>query len=111
MQFKTKFKIWLETENGYVFGDGSFNLLTKIQKYGTLQGAAKELGMSYRHAWGIIKNIEHEIGKPLVKTQKGGSHGGGRSELTVEAKLLMKKYLELLQNLKGADETFEIFEN
>ena len=109
MKFKTKLKLWLETENGYAFGEGSFKLLNKIQEHGTLRGASKELGMSYSHAWGIIKQIELTIGKPLLKTQKGGPHGGGGSELTAEAKLLMEKYLELKENLKGIDETFDFF--
>lgn len=107
MKLKAKIKLWLEMDNGYVFGEGAFKLLEKIQKYGTLRGAAEDLGMSYRHAWGMIKKIELRIGKPLLKTHKGGILGGGGAELTAEAKLLIEKYLEIKKNLKGIDETFE----
>lgn len=94
MKLKLIIKFWLETENGYVFGEGAFRLLDKIQELGTLRGAAEALNMSYRHAWGIAKNIEKRIGKPILKTHKGGSLGGGGAELTEEAILLMEKYLE-----------------
>ena len=110
MKLKARIKLWLETENGYVFGEGPFNLLSEIQDLGSLSRATKELGMSYRHAWGIIKKIEQRIGKPLLKTHKGGAPGilgGGGSELTEEAILLMEKYLEIKERLKGIDETFE----
>ena len=106
MKLKAKIKLWLETEDGYVFGEGAFKLLSKIQELGTLRGATEELHMSYRHGWGLIKKIELRIGKPLLKTHKGGRTQGG-SELTVDARLLMDKYLEIKKNLKGIDEAFE----
>jgi molybdate transport repressor ModE-like protein len=64
--------------------------------------------MSYRHAWGIIKKIEHRIGKPILKTHKGGVFGGGGAELTIEAKLLKDKYLEFKKTLQGISEDFEL---
>jgi len=106
MKLEAKVKLWFENENGYVFGEGAFRLLSKIQEVGTLSNAAKELGMSYRHAWGTIKRMESRIGKPLLKTRKGGATPGG-SELTPEALLLMKKYLEVKKNLKETDVTVE----
>jgi len=52
LEFKPVVKVWLETKEGYIFGEGPFELLSKIEECGTLSGAAQELGMSYRHAWG-----------------------------------------------------------
>ena len=107
MKYKARLKLWLETENGYVIGEGIYELLKKIQELGTLREAAENLSMSYRHAWGIIKKSEQRIGKPLLKTHKGGTLGGGGAELTVEAIQLIDKYLEIKKALKGIDEAFE----
>ena len=55
---KPRYKFWLETEGGYLFGQGAFDLLQAIQASGSLSAAVKSLKMSYRYAWGIIKQIE-----------------------------------------------------
>jgi molybdate transport repressor ModE-like protein len=50
------------------------------------------LDMSYRYAWGLIKEVEDNLDVALLKTYKGGVHGGGGSGLTDEAQELVKKY-------------------
>jgi len=90
---KPAYKFWLETKEGYIFGKGTFELLQKIQETKSISGGAKALGMSYRHAWGIIKEIEKRIGEPLLRTYKGGKIGGGGAELTQTGKNLIKTYL------------------
>ena len=92
IEVRSAFKFWLETDKGYVFGKGPFNILTKISEIGTLTGAAEELGMSYRYAWGLVKEAENNVGIPLLKTHKGGKHGGGGAVLTEEAQALLRKY-------------------
>jgi len=77
------FKFWLETDKGYVLGKGTFILLKNIQEVGSLQEATKNLEMSYRYAWGLLRKIERNIGHPVVETQKGGRHGGGGTEAVV----------------------------
>lgn len=76
------FKLWLETEEGFVFGPGVEALLRKVIEKGTLKEAASSLGMSYRFSWGLIKKVEEKIGEPLIKAHKGGRTGGGRTEIT-----------------------------
>ena len=71
-----KYKFWLETEDGYVLGQGSFELLHGIQEKRTLTASAEALHSSYRHAWGIIKQIEKKIGQALLITYKGGKGVG-----------------------------------
>jgi len=92
---KATFKFWLETEDGYVFGKGPFELLLKIRELETLSAAAQALGMSYRHAWGIIKNVERRVGTPILKTRKGGTKGGGGAILTAEGHSLVNEYYRL----------------
>lgn len=75
-------KIWLETNDGYVFGPGVYNLLKAIKERGTLKEASQSLGMSYRYAWGLIKKAEEKLEAPLIEATKGGRQGGGSSTIT-----------------------------
>ncbi|MCK5671421.1 LysR family transcriptional regulator [Candidatus Bathyarchaeota archaeon] len=79
---KPAFKLWLETEDGYVFGPGVYNLLIAIDRTGTLKEASQQLGMSYRYAWGLIKKAEEKLGESLIDASKGGRLGGGSSTIT-----------------------------
>ena len=108
MKLKVRIKLWLETENGYVLGEGLLEILNSIRELGTLRGAAKRLDMSYRHAWGIIKESEQRLGKSLLATHKGGKLGGGGAELTPEARRLIDKYLETRDALKRINKDYEI---
>ena len=64
---------WLFSKNGeQVPIDGSlFRLLRAINDGGSLQHAANEAAVSYRHAWGLIKNWEVRLGADLIDAQKG----------------------------------------
>jgi molybdate transport system regulatory protein len=106
MKLKPRINLWLENENGYVFGEDAFKLLSKVQELGTLEGAVRELHVSYSYGWATRKRIESRIGKPLLKTHKGGTSGGG-AELTAEAKALMKEYLEIKEKLTEVVRAFE----
>ncbi len=101
---KPAFKFWFETDKGYVLGKGTFNLLQKIQECGSLQEATKDLDMSYRYAWGLIRKIERNIGHPVVETQKGGRYGGGGTILTQFA-------CNLLETFERIEETLNVFLN
>ena len=99
VKLKPCFKIWLETEDGYVFGQGAFELLQGIQEEGTLKAIAERLNMSYRQAWGILKQIEETLGQPLVIAHRGGKVGGGGAELTETGKELLETYLKIKRDL------------
>jgi molybdate transport system regulatory protein len=75
-------KIWLETDEGYVFGPGVYSLLKAIREKGTLKEASQNLGMSYRYAWGLVRKAEDKLGAPLIEASKGGRQGGGSSHIT-----------------------------
>ena len=99
--FKVKpvFKFWLETNKGYAFGEGPFEILSKVKELGTLSGAAEGLHMSYRQAWGMIKEIEEEVGESLLRTRKGGASGGGGAELTEAGLKLLSQYSKTKKEL------------
>ena len=91
-ELKPVLKFWFETGKGYVFGEGAFKLLDRIEKHGTISAAAASMNMSYRQAWGILKKIERRLGEPLVEAKRGGSHGGGKAVLTPLGRRVLRKY-------------------
>ncbi len=64
-----------------VFGLGRLKILDAIDRLGSIQGAARELKMSYRAIWGRIKATEERLNRQLLIRNIGGRTGGG-SQLT-----------------------------
>lgn len=81
--------IWLETDSGMFFGTGRAMLLEGIDRHGSLKKAAAEMGMSYRAAWGKIKQSEKLLGVQLVE-KAGNKREGYR--LTGYGKMLKEKF-------------------
>lgn len=96
---KVKSKVWLEKNGKLVFGVGKTLILKTIQDAGSINKAAKEMGMSYRHAWSYIRSAEKRIGTPLLLKTKGGPDGGG-ARLTDYAKDLLEKFEKLEQEVR-----------
>ena len=46
-------------------------LLAAVHDCGSINGAARRLGLSYRHVWGELKRWEQELGQTLVVWNKG----------------------------------------
>jgi len=47
------------------------DLLHAVREHGSISGAAKALGISYRHVWGELKRWEAELGHTLIVWDKG----------------------------------------
>ncbi|MDF2628647.1 MAG: tungstate transporter substrate-binding protein [Symbiobacteriaceae bacterium] len=84
------YKVLLEL-GGAISGDRLFALLRGVDRLGSINQAAAELKMSYRHAWGLLKAAEERVGAPLLQKRVGGAAGGG-SELTARARGLLSGY-------------------
>jgi len=90
-----KYQINLETVDDETILDWEgFGLLNAIRKTGSLSLAAAEMSMSYRKAWGIIKEVEDKLGFNLVEKHRGGTEGG-YTDLTQEGNELTNAYNEL----------------
>lgn len=95
------FKLWFEVDGRYVFGEGVCGLLEKIEKERSLTAAARAVGMSYRYAWGLVKEVETHLGEPAVKTEKGGKYGG-RTQLTETGRWLVRSFESLRKSMADA---------
>jgi molybdate transport system regulatory protein len=100
-------KMWLSRNGRIVFGEGLARLLRGIQSHGSLVRAAKDEGISYRHAWGDIRKVEERLGFKLLERRVGGKSGGG-SSLTDRARRLLEAYEEIkLKTIRESDRLFQ----
>ncbi len=91
---KFTFKVWSEIDGSPLMGPGRCRLLSALRKTGSINAAAKEIGISYRRAWAQIRQMEHLLGKSLVVCNRGGSAGGGTC-LTPAAVKIIERYLKV----------------
>jgi len=89
-----KVKVWLEQGDRYAFGLGIAEILQAVERTGSIKHAAADLGKSYRHVWGRIKQAEEAFGRPLVESHVGGS-GPQRTSLTPVARRMVACFLDL----------------
>jgi molybdate transport system regulatory protein len=52
-------------------------LLEGIREYGSISRAAVAMGMGYRKAWLLIRQMQETFAGPVVTTATGGLAGGG----------------------------------
>jgi molybdate transport system regulatory protein len=84
-------KVWLEEGGKLVLSDYRVRLLALIDETGSLAEAAARMQLSYRRAWGKVREIEENLGAKLVESEAGGAGGGG-SRLTDEGRRLVDVY-------------------
>jgi len=97
-------KIWMTHDGKGVFGKGRADLLDAVEMTGSLSGAARHLGMSYRHAWSLIKATEERLRVPLLVRSKGGARGGG-AQLTDTARAMLATFRDIELGLSEFTQT------
>jgi molybdate transport repressor ModE-like protein len=85
-----------------VITEEGFMLLTEIEKELSIVAAAKNMQISYRKAWGLLREIEYTLGFSLVGKKRGGK-AGGRTTFTPEGKMLLDAFTNLKTDLEAAD--------
>lgn len=95
----------LHFASGLTFGRGKADLLQAIDETGSISGAGRQLGMSYRRAWALVEEMNQRFALPLIDSSRGGSGGGG-AVLTDEGRKVLADYraLESLLREQGAPE-------
>lgn len=62
---------------GHKLGPGKIQLLEAVREHGSISGAARSMGMAYRHAWVMIDELNRCFRSPVVEASTGGREGGG----------------------------------
>jgi len=86
-----KAKLWVEQDGAIVLSGYRVRLLQHIAESGSLAEAARRMGLSYRRAWGKIREIETNLGVRLVESEVGGAGGGG-TRLTPVGERILARY-------------------
>ena len=88
-----------DTESNSVFGRGIAKLCLGVRETGSLNAAAKSMGMAYSKAWRIIKDTEAALGVQLL--YRNGAHG---SQLTEDCERILAVYQEIETSLQAEAE-------
>lgn len=91
-------RIWVDIDDKNFLGKGKVELLKKIDEYGSMSKAAKDMKMSYKAAWDVVKEINSLSKYPIVDTKIGGLDGGG-STLTPKGKQLISAFEAIEKDL------------
>jgi molybdate transport system regulatory protein len=90
---RVAFRFRIDFANGFSVGPGKIELLRAIVKHGSLSEAAISIGLSYRRAWLLVKDLNDTFSKPITTSTVGGRAGGGAC-VTPLGKMLISAYEE-----------------
>ena len=93
-----------------VFFDGrAAMLLQLIDETQSVRLACQRMQMSYSSGWNVIRTLESQLSRTLIRRSQGGA-GGGKSSLTGDGKLLLERYAAYSDALRGkAAELFDVY--
>lgn len=98
---RPKLRVWVVFAQGLKFGDGRAHLLESIARRGSLRQAAAEFDMSYRHAWGYLRELERAAGFKFVERAPGGAARSGM-RLTTTGREFLACYWKFQRGLEAA---------
>ena len=84
-----------------ILGPGKGRLLAAIAETGSISGAARAMGMSYKRAWDLVSDLNLLFDTPVVATSFGGAKGGGAS-LTPFGRDLLDHYVHMQKSADTA---------
>lgn len=97
---RVHYKVWISGDDGHkVIDDQRMELLKLIMELGSLKHATEKIGVSYRKAWGDLRDCEAGLGFSLIEKQRGGQDGG-HTLLTEEGHRLLEAYEHLHNKFK-----------
>ena len=85
-----KAKFWLTIGPRTLFGDGKADLLEAVDQLGSLRSAAQSMGMSYRHAWGLLRELDLAAGFAFL--EHSGTGPRTRLRLTDQGRQFIAAY-------------------
>jgi molybdate transport system regulatory protein len=97
---KPKIRVWVCFSDRTKFGKGRARLFELIDKLGSINKAVEQMGMSYRTAWGYIRELESAAGfRILERTPGRGKQAGAR--LTRQGRRFIERYRVFQRRVEG----------
>ena len=98
---KPKLRVWIVFGDALKFGSGRAELLEAIDERGSLRQAAKVLDMSYRNAWGYLRQLESAAGFRFVSRAPAGRPRDGM-RLTPKGREFLARYWRFQKSLEAS---------
>jgi len=106
LPLQPRVKAWLVAGDEFLMGPRYVRLLEEIDRRGSIREACPRVGLSYRTCLNRIRQMERVLGSPVILTTRGGATGGG-SELTAEAREIIRLYRKWRTGLeRSSDQLF-----
>lgn len=86
--FSIEGKHWIELKGESLFGQGRIQLLKAVKRTGSILQASRETGVPYKRAWILLRDAENRLGADLIRSERGGSEGGGSSLTNLAERIL-----------------------
>lgn len=86
-----RIKVWFAWNGGFLMGPNYLRFLEAVEEAGTIRGAGKAAGWSYRTCLNRTRKMEQALGAPVLTTTRGGA-GHGSARLTPIARRLVKVF-------------------
>jgi molybdate transport system regulatory protein len=100
----TRLTIRIDFDGARHVGHGKIRLIEMVGEHGSISGAARAMGMSYRRAWLLLDEVNRMFREPVVETRLGGK-GGGNARLTEFGKGFVDLYrtieVDAARNFEG----------
>ena len=96
---QVKGRLWISKGGETYLSWGRVCLLENIQQTSSIAAAARELQMSYNHAWKLVKKMNQLSGVPLVERQAGG-FGGGGAHLTPAGEKAVAAFWDMINDFQ-----------
>jgi molybdate transport system regulatory protein len=94
-------KVWVIFGDHLKFGEGRARLLDAIDEVGSLKQAVERFGMSYRNAWGYLRELEAAAGFKFLERSPGRRPGGGM-RLTPRGRQFVAQFWEFRGAVEAA---------
>jgi molybdate transport system substrate-binding protein len=97
--WSVKIRVRVERAGKTVLDEQSAELLAALDQTHSISAAARQLGVSYRHAWLLVQEANATAGQPLLETEIGGTRGGG-ARLTDYGRAALRVFEQLQADLR-----------
>ena len=107
-KFISEPRVWVKLDNRLMVDPQTLELLSLMGENQSISRAAKDMSISFRHAWNLIAKLEKQLGTKVLLRYRGGKGGGGLVTLSKKGSEIVREYQRVAKGVQGVvkDEGF-----